>query len=139
MNWDGTIVTQGGNAWTCLPDRPDTQQTDPWCFTDTSLIDRLPQAIRVGGNITPPIKLRHVPPNYPQAARDAGASGLVILEAVIGPDGIVGGIRTLRSSGNELLDQSAFEAVLGWRYETTLINGRLVPVIMTMTLNYSLR
>ena len=139
MNWDGTIVSQGDNAWTCLPDRPDTQQPDPWCFTDTSLIDLMPQAIRVGGTIRPPRKVQGVSPVYPPAALEAREGGVVILEMVIGPDGTVGGVRRLRSSGNELLDQSAFEAVLGWRYSTTLMNGRPVPVIMTMPINYSVK
>jgi TonB family protein len=139
MNWDGTIVNQGDNGWTCLPDHPDTQGTDPWCFTDTSLIELLPDAIRVGGNIAPPKKVGDVPPSYPPAAQEAGATGIVILEVVIGPDGTVGGLRTLQSSGNELLDQSAFEAVRGWRYESTSLNGRPVPVIMAITVNYTLK
>ena len=29
--WDGTVLREGSNQWTCLPDRPDTEATDPWC------------------------------------------------------------------------------------------------------------
>ena len=35
--WDGTVVREGSNGWTCLPDRPDTQGNDPWCVDETWL------------------------------------------------------------------------------------------------------
>lgn len=31
MNWNLETVVEGSNGWTCLPDRPDTEGTDPWC------------------------------------------------------------------------------------------------------------
>ena len=138
MNWDGTVLSQGGNLWTCLPDRFDTPETDPWCLVDTSLIALWPQAIRIGGNIPPPERVINVPPVYPPAAQDAGQIGIVVLEAMIGPNGRVGGVRMLLSSGYEMLDQSAFEGVLYWSYDSTVLNGQPVPVIMTVTMNYTL-
>ncbi len=35
--WDGTVVREGDNGWTCLPDRPDTPGNDPWCVDETWL------------------------------------------------------------------------------------------------------
>lgn len=37
MDWDMTVLRQGTNAWTCLPDRADTPGTDPWCVTEAWL------------------------------------------------------------------------------------------------------
>jgi len=34
MTWDGKVIREGGNGWTCLPDRPDTPGEDPWCVND---------------------------------------------------------------------------------------------------------
>jgi hypothetical protein len=34
QDWSGTVLREGTNDWTCLPDRPDTPGTDPWCVTD---------------------------------------------------------------------------------------------------------
>ena len=34
MNWNLEVVSKGTNAWTCLPDRPDTPGTDPWCVDE---------------------------------------------------------------------------------------------------------
>jgi hypothetical protein len=30
-NWDGKVLRQGSNGWTCLPDMPSTPLNDPWC------------------------------------------------------------------------------------------------------------
>lgn len=34
MDWTLTVVAEGTNAWTCLPDRPDTEGNDPWCVDE---------------------------------------------------------------------------------------------------------
>lgn len=31
MDWDGTMLREGTNGWTCLPDRADTEGPDPFC------------------------------------------------------------------------------------------------------------
>ena len=35
--WDGTVLREGTNTWTCLPDRADTPGEDPWCVTEAWL------------------------------------------------------------------------------------------------------
>ena len=37
-----------------------------------------------------------------------------------------------------MLDQAAVEAVHQWQFEPTLLNGVAVPVIMTVTVNFTL-
>ena len=78
-----------------------------------------------------------VPPVYPPVAQAARVQGVVILEAVIGPDGRVTDVSILRSV--PLLDDAAIEAVRQWEYTPTLLNGVPVPVIMTVTVNFQLR
>ena len=96
-----------------------------------------PGAVRVGGTIKPPTKIRHVNPLYPDVAREARVSGVVILEALIGPDGSVEDVHVLRSI--PLLDRAAVDAVRQWQFTPTLLNGVQVPVIMTMTVNFTLQ
>lgn len=93
--------------------------------------------VRVGGNIAAPKKLKDVPPLYPQTAIQARVQGIVIIEATIGGDGTVKTARVLRSV--PLLDEAALDAVRQWEYAPTLLNGVAVPVIMTVTVNFSLR
>ena len=95
-----------------------------------------PEPVRVGGNISPPEKIRNVDPRYPPVAQAARVAGVVILEAVIGPDGRVTDVKVLRSVA--LLDDAAIEAVRQWEYTPTLLNGVPVPVIMTVTVNFQL-
>ena len=91
-------------------------------------------AVRVGGKIKPPIKMNDVAPVYPEIARNARVTGVVILEATIGTDGKVIDAKVLRSV--PLLDQAALDAVRQWEYAPTLLNGVPVPVVMTVTINF---
>jgi TonB family protein len=62
---------------------------------------------------------------------------VVIIEARIDESGNVSHTRPLRSI--PLLDQAAMDAVKLWKYEPTLMNGVAVPVVMTVTVNFTLR
>jgi protein TonB len=95
-----------------------------------------PQAVRVGGQIKEPKKLKNVPPSYPEIAKQARVQGVVILECTISPQGKVTDVKVLR--GIPLLDQAAIDAVKQWVYSPTLLNGVPVPVIMTVTVNFRL-
>jgi protein TonB len=93
--------------------------------------------VRVGGNIKPPTKTRDVKPTYPAIAQSARVQGVVIIEATIGPNGSVQEAKVLRSI--PLLDAAALEAVKQWTFSPTLLNGVPVPVIMTVTVNFTLQ
>jgi periplasmic protein TonB len=93
--------------------------------------------VRVGGDVRPPQKVVHVAPVYPGIALSSRVSGAVILEATIGEDGRVREVRVLKSY--PLLDQAAIDAVRQWRYTPTLLNGRPVSVLMTVTVAFNLQ
>jgi periplasmic protein TonB len=92
---------------------------------------------RPGTLIRQPVKLVDVSPVYPDSARTARIEGVVIIEAVIGPTGDVREARVLRS--RPLLDEAALTAVRQWKFTPTLLNGVPVPVVMTVTVNFTLR
>jgi TonB family protein len=93
--------------------------------------------VRVGGNIKPPAKVRDVKPVYPEDAKAAGVQGVVIMEVLITTSGQVGTARVLK--GVPMLDQAALDAVHQWEFQPTLLNGAPVPVIMTVTVNFTLQ
>ena len=76
-------------------------------------------------------------PIYPQMARAARIQGTVTLQAVIDTDGKVSNLSVIKSV--MLLDPAAIEAVRQWRYEPTVLNGRAVPVIVTVEGKFQLR
>lgn len=92
--------------------------------------------VRAGGVVKPPDRLVGVRPEYPPMAIAARVSGSVIIEAVIGTDGLVRDAKVLRSI--PLLDEAALRAVRQWRYSPTLLNGVPVAVIMTVTVTFTL-
>jgi protein TonB len=93
-------------------------------------------ALRVGGDIKPPVKLRDVRPAYPPIAQAANVTGVVIMEVRIGTDGSVDEAHVIRSI--PLLDQAALDAVKQWKFVPTMMNGQAVPVIMTVTVNFAM-
>ena len=94
-------------------------------------------AVRVGGKIRPPTKVKDVKPVYPAAAKSAKVAGVVIIEATIGANGKVIAAKVLRSV--PMLDEAALDAVRQWEFTPTLLNGKPVPVVMTVTINFKLQ
>ena len=91
----------------------------------------------VGGNIKAPRRLSYADPVYPTIAIAAKIDGMVILEATIDESGVVRDVKVLRSI--PMLDQAAMDAVKKWRYTPTLLNGAAVPILLTVTVTFSLR
>ena len=75
-------------------------------------------------------------PSIRRSRNAARIQGIVIIEATIGADGQVVNARVLRSV--PLLDQAALDAVRQWQFTPTLLNGVPVPVIMTVTVTFTL-
>jgi TonB family protein len=94
-------------------------------------------AVRVGGSVKAPEKTKDVRPVYPEIARAIAVQGVVILEVAVGADGKVTGVRVLKSE--PFLDAAAVTAVSQWEYAPTLVDGKAVPVVMTVTQNFALR
>jgi protein TonB len=91
--------------------------------------------VRIGGQIKAPTKIKDVKPVYPAIAQSARVAGVVTIGATIGPDGKVTDAKVVRSI--PLLDQAALDAVRQWEYTPTLLNGVPVPVLVTVTINFT--
>ncbi len=77
--------------------------------------------VRPGGIEPPlfpgPVRYRQAKePDYPATARRRRQEGVVLLEALLTPDGRVRSVELQRSSGFPLLDQAALKAVAGWEF-----------------------
>jgi len=99
-------------------------------------VDTPPAKVRVG-EVRQPIKIHDAAPVYPAIAQSARVQGIVIVQATIGVDGQVIDATVLRSV--PLLDEAALAAVRQWRYTPSRLNGAPVAVVMTVTVNFTLR
>ena len=81
--------------------------------------------------------LYKVLPVYPPVAKQIGAQGPVVLQAVISKDGVVENLRIV-SSAHPLLIRAALEAVRQWRFRPYLLNGVPVEVEAQITVNFTI-
>ena len=95
------------------------------------------EPVPVGGVIRPPTRIVYVAPVYPQIALAARKEGTVILQAIIDENGVVREVKVLRSI--PLLDDAAIHAVSHWTFTPTMLNGTPVPVVMTVTVGFTLQ
>jgi protein TonB len=93
--------------------------------------------MRLHSGMKAPVKTSDVAPVYPLIAKQARVQGVVILEAVLDAQGRVESVRVLRSIPQ--LDRAAVDAVQQWRFTPALLNGQAVPVVMTVTVNFTLQ
>ena len=91
-------------------------------------------APRIGGQLIPARVVARIDPEYPKIARQAGASGVVELEATISVDGRVKNPHVVH--GNSMLQKAAIDAVLQWRYQPAMLDGKAVESPVEIRLNF---
>lgn len=97
-------------------------------------------AYRPGNGVELPRLLREVKPQYTADAMRAKIQGTVLLECVVGTDGMVNRIEVLRSLDKSFgLDQEAVKAARQWRFAPGMRQGQAVPVLITIELTFTLR
>ncbi len=97
-----------------------------------------PAPHRVGGGVSPPVRIHAPQPRYTEEARQARIQGVVILEAIIDQEGRVRAVRVLKDLPMGLAE-SAVETVREWRFEPARLDGRPVPVYYNLTVRFSLQ
>jgi TonB family protein len=106
-------------------------------YADEAVVKR--SGVKIGqamSDIKPPKLIQQVDPVYPEIARQAQVSGVVVLEATIDVNGRVAAVRVLKSI--PLLDQAAVDAVRQWVYEPMIVNGQPKPVVLTTSVQFML-
>ncbi|MBL6785759.1 MAG: energy transducer TonB [Rickettsiales bacterium] len=67
-------------------------------------------------------------PIYPKRALRLNREGIVIIEALVSKEGVVTKIDIIQSSGFAILDKSASNAVMKWRFDQAALAGSEVLV-----------
>ena len=95
---------------------------------------------RPGSGVTVPKLLQQVKPQYTSEAMRAKIQGEVWLDAVVMPDGTVGRVEVVRSLDPVFgLDQEAIKAARLWRFVPGTHQGQPVPVLITISMTFTLR
>jgi hypothetical protein len=97
-----------------------------------------------GGAITQPVELSRVSPNFPERFRHTRITQpLYIYECVITETGTIQRLRLLRGRVDKepyiSIERAFRESIPQWRYRPATLNGRPVPVWLTITATVEVR
>ena len=96
-------------------------------------------AFRPGNGVELPVPIRREQPKYTSDAMRAKIQGEVHLEAVVLENGTIGEIRVIKSLDRNFgLDQEAIVAGRKWLFQPGTRQGKPVPVIVTLVLEFRL-
>ena len=79
-------------------------------------------AIEVEGCIAGKV-VRRVKPEYPVRARREGWQGTVVVQVVLSSNGTIKSLNVIKSSGYDILDRAAVEAIRGWQFSSNVPEG----------------
>ncbi|MGH9583342.1 MAG: energy transducer TonB, partial [Bryobacteraceae bacterium] len=92
---------------------------------------------RIGGDVSQPVLLVKVEPEYSEEARKAKYSGTVMLSIIVDATGMPRDIKVIRPLGLGL-DEKAIEAVSKWRFKPAMKGGHPVAVQANVEVNFRL-
>jgi protein TonB len=77
-------------------------------------------------------------PEYPSIAKSRGWTGKVMLRVQVSPEGTANSVDVETSSGHEMLDEAAIDAVKKWKFipakkgETAVASAVIVPIVFSL-------
>lgn len=86
-----------------------------------------------------PLYRKNPPPAYPGLARKRGYEGTTILRVLVNETGLVDTVRVATSSGYELLDKAALQAIAGWSFAPATRNDRPVTMWVMIPVRFALQ
>ncbi len=96
-----------------------------------------PAPLPVGGDVKAAKLISSVAPIYPAMARSQRVGGDVKIDALVDINGQVAGMTVI--SGPVLLQQPAMDAVRRWKYVPAQLNGKAVPMHLTVTVQFKIQ
>ena len=93
--------------------------------------------VAVGGDVQQAKLISSVPPVYPTMAKAQHISGGVTMDALIDAKGRVTTMKVI--SGPTPLQQAAMEALKQWKYQPAMLDGKAVPMHLTVTIQFKVQ
>ena len=126
-----SILTAKVDSATPLYSEDPALTPDPNALKSEAMPVALPQSVLTGSLIKKQM------PVYPGEAKAARQQGIVVLAAIVGIDGHVHDIQVIESP-SKAFTASATEAASHWEYKPYTLDGKLVEVETTITVEYSM-
>jgi Gram-negative bacterial TonB protein C-terminal len=88
-------------------------------------------------DVQPPKIVRQVRPRFPEGLRSMRVAGKVVMETIIGEDGVVRHPRVLQTGGaGPAMAYVALDSLREWRFEPARLDGKPVKVYYVLTVNF---
>jgi len=87
----------------------------------------------------PPKAVKRTEPLYPLGMRVFHETGIVILRCVIDESGNVRDVELKKGLPGATLSYAAMEALRQWKFEPATVDGKPVPVVFNLTINFKMR
>ena len=91
--------------------------------------------IQIARELTPLVR---IPPEYPMSARAKRTEGYVILRFTVTETGSVANPEVLRSEPPRVFDRAATRAVLRWKYQPQIVDGKPTSVVSFTRINFQM-
>jgi protein TonB len=91
----------------------------------------------IGGDVKPARLLTSIPPVYPTLAKTQRIEGAVRIDALVDAAGRVTSMKVV--SGPVLLHQAAMDSLRQWKYQAATLDGKAVPMHLTVTVQFRLQ
>jgi len=92
---------------------------------------------KIGGGVSMPQVIHSVEPEFSEEARKAKFQGEVTVELIVDTSGVPQNVHVLRGVGMGL-DERAVEAAKQYRFKPAMENGKPVPVILDIAVNFQI-
>jgi len=125
------VDLQPGTPPTAAPDATPTVGTQ----TSANVTSNAAERVQMSAD-TAQVVSRPVSPGYPLLARQMRVQGSVILQALIGKDGIIQNLRVV--SGPAILASAAEAAVRQWHFKPHLVKNEAVETEAKITVNFTI-
>jgi len=125
------VDLQPGSPPRTTSEAPTTRDVDTAANVTSNAAEHVQMSPDASALLTIPVK-----PNYPLLARQMKVQGSVILQALIGKDGIIQNLRVV--SGPHILASAAQDAVRQWHFKPHLQGSEAVETQAKITVNFTI-
>jgi hypothetical protein len=134
---EDTVEVYSNDAETPLPPRPSPlpfPSSTSESYTNQADLDRC-AAASMFCRVLPPHQIADAEPVYPENLRELNAGGKVMVEGLIGRDGLIKDLRTRAPADPELVN-ATFEALRRWQFSGAQLDGLPIEVPIRVTADF---